>query len=89
MTRTQAIALITEKLTTLDDERVQAVADLVGSLDDEAQEESVLPRELTDEELALIEQSREDFRQGRTFSLDEAMAMIDDRLAELGVPRSK
>jgi hypothetical protein len=74
MTRTEAITLITTKLALLDDEGVQAVAELIGSLDGEALEESVLPRELTDEELALIEQSREDFREGRTLSLQEAEA---------------
>ena len=84
MTRQQAIAMITSRLDELDDERVLAVADMVQSLD----AESELPRELTEEELRLIEQSKEDFRLGRTQSSAEARASIDDFLATLGVPKS-
>ena len=84
MTRQQAIAMITSRLDELDDERVLAVADMVQSLD----AESELPRELTEEELRLIEQSKEDFRLGRTLSSAEARASIDDFLATLGVPKS-
>lgn len=79
MTRRQTIEQITAKLATLDDERLQAVAEMLEVLD---LEESVLPRELTDKELALIEKSKEDFRQGRTLSLEEAEARTDAFLAE-------
>ncbi len=87
MTRMQTIEQITAKLATLDDERLQAVAEMIDGLDD-GLEESVLPRELTARELELIEQSKEDFRQGRTLSLEEAIEEIDGRLEKLGVPRS-
>lgn len=86
MTRLQTIEQITARLAELDDERLQAVADMIDAID---AEESVLPRELTDEELTLIEQSKDDFRLGRTLSLEEAMAEIDSRLEKFGVPRSK
>ena len=90
MTREEAIAIITSQLASLDDEGVQAVAGMVQSMADEGPEstESVLPRELTARELALIEQSKEDFRLGRTYSSDEARAITADFLAKLGVARS-
>lgn len=84
MTRTEAIAVINAKLASLDDERVKAVADIVQDIaagDD-------LVRDLTARELALIEQSKEDFKQGRTYSLAEARAITDAALAPLGVPKS-
>ena len=86
MTRMQTIELITAKLATLDDERLQAVAQMISSLDEE---ESVLPRELTPRELALIEQSREDFKAGRTLTLEEARARTDEFLAKHGVPPTR
>ena len=85
MTRTEAIAVITAKLADLDDERVQAVADIVQSMD----MPDDLPRELTERELALIEQSKEDFKAGRTYTLDEARAVTDKFLATLGVAPSR
>ena len=90
MNREDAIAIITSQLASLDDEEVQTVADMVQSMADEVPEstESVLPRELTARELALIEQSKEDFRLGRTYSSDEARAITSDFLAKLGVARS-
>ena len=81
MTRNQAIAIITERLASLDDARVQTVADIVQSMADE----SVLPREMTARELALIEQSKEDFKTGRTYTISEARAKTDRFLAPLGV----
>ena len=85
MTRTQALAIITAKLASLDDERVLTVAEIVQSMD--AADE--LPRELTAHELALIEQAKEDFRAGRSFSLDEARALTDQALAKRGVAPSR
>ena len=84
MTRTEAIAIITEKLSSFDDERVMAVA---GIVEDLAQDDDQL-RDLTPGELALIEQSKDDFKHGRTYSLAEARAMTDAFLAPLGVPKS-
>jgi hypothetical protein len=44
-----------------------------------------LPRKLTAHERALIEQAKEDFRAGRSYSLDEARALTDQVLAKHGV----
>ena len=85
MTRIQALAIIAAKLAALDDERVLAVADIVQALD--AADD--LPRELTAHELALIEQAKEDFRTGRSYSLDEARALTDEFLAKRGVAPSR
>ena len=85
MNREQALSVIQAQLASLDDDGVQAVADMVGAM----ATESVLPRELTAEELALIEQSKEDFRQGRTYSLDEARAATDVFLATIGAPPAR
>ena len=84
MTRTEAIDLITRALPALNDERLREVADLLQAVGGD----SALPRPFTDHELALIEQSREDFRQGRTMTSAEARASIDNDLAKLGVPKS-
>ena len=85
MTRTQALAIISAKLASLDDEHVTTVADIVQSID--AGHE--LPRELTDHELTLIQQAKEDFKAGRSYSLDEARALTDQVLAKRGVAPSR
>jgi hypothetical protein len=85
MTRVQALAIITAKLASLDDEHVMTVAEIVQSID--AADE--LPRELTAHELALIEQAKEDFKAGRSYSLDEARALTDQVLAKRGVAPSR
>ena len=79
MNRKEAIVIITSQLASLDDEEVQTVADMVTSMATEALDatDGILPRELTARELALIEQSKEDFRLGRTYSADEYRAEID------------
>lgn len=86
MSRQHAIAFITSKLEELDDDRLRSVAEMVQAMD--GRSESRLPRELTERELQLIEQSKEDFRLGRTLSSAEARASIDEFLASLGVPKS-
>lgn len=73
MDRNETINSITMQLSTLDDDQVEAIADFVESV---AANET-LPRELTARELALIEQSKQDFRAGRTYSLDEMDAYLD------------
>ena len=78
MTRTQAIAIITAQLATLDDERVLTVADF---LQDIAAAEP-LSRELTPGELALIAQSKDDFRSGRTLTPEQAHARTDAFIAD-------
>ena len=85
MTRTEAIAIITAALPSLDDEHVETVAGIVQDMaltDD-------LPRELTAHELSLIEQSKEDFRTGRTLSVDEARTRTDTFLARRRALRVK
>ena len=80
MTRTEAVARITASLSSLDDKDVQTVAGLVETM---VGEPSALPRPLTARELALIEQSKEDFRLGRTVTLDEARTLSDDFMKTL------
>ena len=83
MTRTEAMAIITATLPALDDERVATVAEMVQSLT-----QPVVSLELTDEERAAIERSKDDFKAGRTYSLAEARARTDAFLAQLGATRS-
>ncbi len=78
MTRAQAIAAINAKLSSLDDERVQAVAAIV----DDIAADGDLPRALTARELALIEQSKEDFKAGRVVSQEEYRAEMDAFLSQ-------
>ena len=85
MNRNEAIATITEHLSSLDDDGVQAVADLVTSM---AATDSVLPRDLTPRELALIEQSKEDFKAGRTVFLDDYKAEMEIFWAGMHVKQS-
>ncbi len=76
MTRHEAIATITSKLAGADDETVQAVADFVQSMTGPVQ-----VRSLSDRELALLEQAKEDFRLGRTDTLEDFKARTDAMLA--------
>jgi hypothetical protein len=86
MTRTQAIDTITRKLATFDDERVQALADIVEDMD-------VVPaaplRPLSAREAGLLAQSKVDFAAGRSFSMDEVIAHTNAILGPLGVPPLK
>ena len=99
MTRTEAIAIITKSLDAVDDTTLEnaatrlagqakatglTVADIVEAF----ATNSALPRSLTAGELALIEQSKEDFRQGRTRSHEESMAWVDAELARRRRQRS-
>lgn len=91
MTRTEAITIITNALHTVDDSTLEAAAahikhvatpsGLTGSdIQSAFATESSLSRDLTPHELKLIEQSREDFRLGRTRSLAGSMAYVDAEL---------
>jgi hypothetical protein len=80
MTRTEAIAIINAKLPALDDDGVAAVAEIVEQMTQEP-----VHLDLTDEELAAIERSREDFKAGRTYSSAEARAITSAFLAKLDV----
>ena len=83
MTRAEAIAAINAKLSSLDDDGVLAVA---GIVEDIAEVDEV-PRALTARELALIEQSKEDFKAGRVVSQEdyrvEMEAFLSQRRAKL------
>ncbi len=79
------MAIITAKLASLDDERVQKVAEIV---EDIAAGDGML-RQLTAIELALVEQSKADFKSGRTLSIDEARARTDAFLAQRRALRSQ
>jgi hypothetical protein len=92
MTRTEAIAIITSTLQAADDATLEAAARhlsniavpsglTVGDVLEAFPTESVMPREFTERELALIEQSKEDFRLGRTRSPAESRAHVDAELA--------
>ena len=55
---------------------------------DDEQVASTLPRPLSGRELALLEQSKADFAAGRSYSHAEMIALLDEELARLGVPKS-
>ena len=79
MTRTEAIAIIAAKLAALDDERVMAVADIVQDMSNPAG----ATLDLTEEERASVERSKDDFKTGRTYSDDQYRADIATFMAEL------
>ena len=87
MTRSEAIAVITAALPALDDARVAAVADMVQSL----AHEPARSLDLTDDELAAIERSKEDFKAGRTLSAevyrDEMRAFMNAMAAKYPAAR--
>jgi hypothetical protein len=91
MTRTEAMAIITYALQTVDDTTLEAAAAhiakratptgvTVGDIQEAFAVESVLPRQLTARELALIEQSKEDFRLGRTRTHEQSVAYVTAEL---------
>ncbi len=71
MTRTQAIAAINAKLAVLDDARLLTVAEMIEDIATDT------VRPLTARELALLEQSKEDFTAGRTYSVEDMRAHSD------------
>jgi hypothetical protein len=79
MTRTEAIAIITAKLASLDDERVMTVADIVQDMT----APTAPALDLTDAERAAIERSKEDFRAGRTYTNDQYHAEMTTFMADL------
>src|SRR5882757_1323664 len=86
MTRSEAIAIIEQSLPSADEAILTAAAELFQAA---CSDPSTLPRELTARELALIEQSKEDFRTGRTYTLTEARAYVDEALARRRELRAK
>ena len=79
MTRTEAIAIITSKLASLDDERVMTVADIVQDMANT----TTVVLDLTDTERAAIERSKEDFKSGRTYTSDQYHAEMTAFMADL------
>lgn len=85
MTRTEAITIIEKAIPSADEETLRCVAELFRAA---LARQSGLLRELTGRELSLIEQSKLDFRSGRTYSHAETVAYVDEQLERLGVPKS-
>lgn len=84
MTRSATLATITSKLASFDDERLAVVADIVQAMDDA----NVPVRPLSPREHALVIQSKRDFAEGRTLTHADVVALLDQRLADRGVPKS-
>jgi hypothetical protein len=82
MTRSQAIAVINDKLAEADEATVHEIVDLLISTEQPI-------RQLTPRELELVEQSKADFAAGRTVSLDECMANVDAELARRRTARGQ
>ena len=100
MTRSEAIAIISASLETVDDATLESAAThlsgkaraagvTVGDIVEAFATESTLPRALSARELELIEQSKEDFRLGRTLTHDEAVARTDAFLAARRASRAR
>jgi hypothetical protein len=86
MTRSEAIAIIEQSLPSADEATLNAAAELFQAARAEL---SVLPRMLTLRETALIEQSKEDFKAGRTYTVTEARAYVNEALARRRAQRAK
>ena len=84
MTRADAINTITAKLAELDDEGLNTLVEIATSLSEPISEFRFTPAER-----AAIEHSFADFRAGRTFSHDEAVAYTDAALAARRASRTK
>jgi hypothetical protein len=92
MTRTQALTIITKHLRMAGDDVLAEAAAIitrtqksltVGDVLASAVVTSTLPRTLTTREKRMIAQSRKDFIEGRTMSLDECEIATDKFLAKL------
>jgi hypothetical protein len=78
MTRTEAIAIIEQSIPSADEATLAAAAQLFKR----ARVDPDLPRQLTAEELASIEQAREDFKAGRTYTTQEIRSHLAGRRAQ-------
>jgi hypothetical protein len=67
MSRTEAIAIITRKIETLDDEQVSILAGIAQDLG----AVGATSLELTPQERSAIERSKADFKTGRVVSVDQ------------------
>ena len=84
MTRTKAIEMIAANLSRLSEEELAVLVEVTTSM---TQPTSVF--KLTNAERLAVERSREDFKAGRTFTLDEAEARTDAFLAARRAARAK
>ena len=84
MTRTEAIAIIEQSIPFADEATLAAAAQLFKC----AHADPDLPRPLTAEDLASIEQAREDFKAGRTYTSAQGQAYIDAALAQRRAQRA-
>lgn len=75
MTRAEAIAIIEQSIPTADDATLEAAARLLHAGTGDAD----LPRDLTDAELASLEEARADFAAGRTYTSAEVRAYLAER----------
>ena len=80
----QAIAKINARLSSLADDEVLTVADMLDHIADA----QTGIRRLTPRELQLIEQSKADFQDGRTSTLQESRAFVEAELAHRRAARS-
>ena len=85
MTRTEALATITAQLAKLDDTRITAVAEMVTEIADQTGQ----VRPLTPRELALVAQSKDDFANGRTSTLEQSEAFVEAELGRRRAARAK
>jgi hypothetical protein len=85
MTRGETISAITQRLQSFDDAQLQTLSGIVEEIAAQGSEHDTFElRELTVEELALIEQSKRDFAEGRVLTSDEARASTAAFLDALG-----
>lgn len=78
MTRAEIINAINAKLSSLDDDSVLAVAGIVEDIAASGE----MPRALSPRELALIQQSREDFVSGRVVTQQDYRVEMDAYFAQ-------
>ena len=89
MTRSEAIAIIERSLPSADEATLNAAAALLQAARPAL---SVLPRKPAPTpacSMALVEQSKADFKAGRTYTVTEARIYIDEALARRRVQRAK
>lgn len=86
MTRAEAIAIIESAIPSADEVTLAAAARL---LQNAVETDDALPRPLTDAELASIEQAREDFAAGRTYSSEEVRSYFATQRAQRRGEHSK
>ena len=84
MTRAQALTTIAANLSRLGEAELETLVQVTSSW---VQPASTI--KFTDAERAAIEQSRDDFKAGRTLTLDEAEARTDAFLAERRAARRR